>query len=136
MSKALTKFYPADFGIKVTDKRFLNKDGSLKKIRGYHNTWHELDEVIRINYHHSVKRYAVSNNVVTIATAHFLFYEGYGHDKIGGFSRRIIAETKAPFESSKDYTYSMILVTKERFYEEITKKEEYKSILEWCLWNL
>ena len=132
MPKAFTKFYPADFGIRVTDKRFLNKDGSLKKIRGYHNTWHELANCIRINYHHTVKSYGTVN----LATAHFIFYRGYGHDKIGGFSRRIIVETKAPFENSKDYVYGMLLMTKERFLEEITKKEEYKPILEWCLWNL
>ena len=133
MPKAFTKFYPADFGIKVTDKRFLNKDGSLRKIRGYHNTWHELSVGIRINYHHTVKTYGVHN----IATTHFLFYSGYSHDKIGGFSRRLFAETKDPFEGSiKDYVYGMSLMTKERFLEEITKKEEYKTILEWCLWNL
>lgn len=136
MSKKTSKFYDADFGIKVTDKRFLNKDGSLRKIRGDQNTWHELSAGIRINYHHTVKRYAVSNRVFTVATIHFLFYQGYGYDKIGGFSRRIFAETKEPFESTKDYSYSMMLVTKERFYEEVTKVEEYKPILEWCLWNL
>jgi hypothetical protein len=132
MSKKIAKLYPQDFGIKVTDKRFLNKDGSLKKIRGYHNTWHELSDGIRINYHHSLRIYSDES----VASIHFLFNRGSGYDQIGGFSKRIIAETKLPFEVRKDYTYSMMLVTKERFLEEITKKEEYKSILEWCLWNL
>lgn len=134
MSKALAKFYPQDFGIKVTDKTFLNKDGSLKKIRGYNNTWHDLSSNIKINYHHTVRSYSSEN--VNIATTHFIFYNGYGYDRIGGFSRRIIAETKLPYEERKDYCLGMILMTKERFLEEITKKEEYKPILEWCLWNL
>lgn len=134
MSKRTIKFYPKDFGIKVTDKIFLNKDGSLKKIKGYNNTWHELSGNIRINYHHTVIFYSSEN--INIATTHFIFYNEYAYDKIGGFSRRIIADTKLPYEEKKDYFFGMILMTKERFLEEITKKEEYKPILEWCLWNL
>jgi len=134
VSKKTIKFYPQDFGIKVTDKTFLNKDGSLKKIRGYNNTWHELSGNIRINYHHTVRSYSSEN--INIATTHFIFYNSYGYDKIGGFSRRIMADTKLPYEEKKDYFFGMILMTKERFLEEITKNEEYKTILEWCLWNL
>lgn len=132
MSNLKIKFYPQDFEIKVTDKTFLNKDGSLKKTRGYKNTWHILSDDIKINYHHTVRTYYNEN----IATTHFIFHYNYGSDRIGGFSRRIFADTKKPYEEKKDYFFDMILMTKERFLEEITRKEEYKSILEWCLWNL
>jgi len=124
---------PIDFGLNFTDKRFLNKDGSFNKTRGYSNRIVTINNDLSINYHYSDRLYHndISFNLTSV---HFLFYSK--GTNIGGFSKRLFSLTGLPFDDTKDFAYNSMLLTRESFMEKLLLAEEYKPIFEWCTWNL
>lgn len=125
---------PIDFGLNFTDKRFLNKDGSFKKTRGYSNRIVPINNDLSINYHYSDRLYH-HNNSFYLTSVHFLFYDKT--NRIGGFSKRLFSLTGKPYEPEvKSFTYDSMLLTRESFMEKLLLVEEYKPIFEWCTWNL
>ncbi len=124
---------PIDFGLNFTDKRFLNKDGSFNKTRGYSNRVVPINNDLSINYHCSDRLYQNTRSL-KLTSVHFLFYDKT--NKIGGFSKRLFSLTGKPFDNTKDFTYNSMLLTRESFMEKLLLVEEYKPIFEWCTWNL
>jgi hypothetical protein len=123
---------PIDFGLNFTDKRFLNKDGTFKKVRGYSNRTVLINNDFSIDYHYSDRFYS---HHVKITALHFMFYHNRTNS-IGGFSKRLFSLTGEPYDHMKEFTYSSLLLTKESFMERISEVELHKPIFEWCTWNL
>ena len=128
------KFTPQDFGVAVTDKDLLNKDGSLKIKRGYKNKYKPLDEKHGIVWYHAIYE------KMSLAVFGFTFVIDE-HKQFGNFHAQIklndnTLETKYSYDSiilSKEYSYDSIILSKEKFLQ---KMENHKIFFEWCLWNL
>lgn len=123
---------PEDLGFKITDKKFINKNGTLKK------KWieYEIENDLKIRYSYRIffNEYSKGNN-----KDHQL-YIGFmrGPDTICSITSHIpgdtgILDTTYAYILNTPYAYNLFLFKKNKFLE---KLENEPKILEWCLWNI
>jgi hypothetical protein len=116
---------PEDLGLKIIDKNYINKNGTLKK------RWieREMDDdlIIRYSYRIFINEYSKTKN-----EDHQL-YVGFIREfkTIASITSHISGDTGKIIGIS--YSHENLILNREKFLQKI----EYESkIFEWCLWNI
>lgn len=115
---------PEDLGFKITDKKFINKNGTLKKKLIVYDLEPALK--IRYSYRKFVNEYSKTGKI-----DHQL-YVGFmrGSDTICSIASYIPGDTGL---LEIRYSYGFLICKKDKFLEKI---ESEPKILEWCVWNV
>ena len=116
---------PEDLGLKIIDKNYINKNGTLKK------RWieREMDDdlIIRYSYRIFINEYSKTKN-----EDHQL-YVGFIREfkTIASITSHISSDTGKIIGIS--YSHENLIFNREKFLQKI---EHESKIFEWCLWNI
>jgi len=116
---------PEDLGLKIVDKNYINKNGTLKK------RWIEKDIgdnlVIKYSYRIFINEYSKTKN-----EDHQL-YVGFMREfeTIASITSHISGDTGKITRIT--YSQKNLIFNREKFLQKI---EHESKIFEWCLWNI
>ena len=116
---------PSDLNLKITDRDFLNNDGTLKKKNHFERN---LSNDLKIRYAYRIFH---SEYAKTQKLDHQVFI-GFmrGYDTLAAITSHISGDTEI---LTTTYNHDGMIWSKEKFLEKI---ESEPLIFEWYLWNI
>lgn len=116
---------PSDLSLKITDRDFLNKDGTLKKKNQFERN---LSDDLKIRYAYRIFHFEYSKTQNLDHQVFIGFMRGY--DTLAAITSHISGDTGV---LTTTYSHDRMIWKKEKFLQKI---ESEPLIFEWCLWNI